>query len=246
MIKKLQVLGMPRSGTTYLFSLLADQVNTKFDGRFNESFHMNSPRHKHLTSEQKIELASTRLKSWCNKDQTAIAKNHTSHLNFLKRSDLIDEFTASDPYTILMVRRNIIDTTLSFARAVTTNEWTRYRTSASILVDVNIFTNRILKASTQYMTDLAKNPWRLRYDEIVYYEDLTGKPDVDLIKLKIYDEQMFTPNPNAVIITERAPDKKESIVNYDELRNIAIEYYFTNLTHPRIEFDGQTVKINPV
>lgn len=242
-MKKLQVLGIPRSGTTYLFELISQQINQKFDQGFNESFYSKNKHYKDYNLDQINQAINSKILNWCDPDKCAIAKNHPAHLNYLNQTNLIEQFKSANPYTIVVIRKSVIDVAISHARSNVVGDWRIYTDKTPIEISETIFL-KVLKSSAQHLVNLVENPWNLQYNEIVYYEDLTGKPNIDITQLKMYNEHDFTPDSGITLRVERAPDKRETVVNYNKLYNIAVDFY-SKLNHPRIKFDGQIIKINP-
>jgi len=241
-MRKLQVLGIPRSGTTYLFKAIYHQIAQPFDNILNESFHPNNKHYRSFNSDEVSGAIDRALQSWCNPDQSAVTKTHPAHLNYLKTANLLDKFKSIEPYTIAIIRKSVVDTAISNARSTQTGEWISYNIQEPILIDTGLF-EKSLKASSRNLTDLVENKWALVYDEVVYYEDLTGEPEVDVTKFKIYDSVNFVKRSNLKLNVKRFPDKRLSITNYNELVDIAVDFY-AKLNHPQIEFDGEAVKVN--
>jgi hypothetical protein len=243
-MRKLHILGTQRSGSTYLFKTIASQVNRKFTNELDEAFHLvKEGKFNHFSQDQIIKNAKYMLNRWCLPNQSGIAKNHTPHLNKMVEFGLLELFKSADPYTILIFRKNVVDSALSAARAYTTGEFYEYHKKVPVYIETELL-KRELERSAGFLIDIVENPWNIRYDEIVYYEDLDGRPEVDITQLNVYNKEDFHTEPSVFADLQRAPDKKESIVNYNELRNVALDFY-SNLNHPMFKFNRDTNEINP-
>ena len=92
---------------------------------------------------------------------------------------------------ILMIRKNIWNTTLSLSIAQLKNEWFDYKNMSSIEIDVD-FHRKSINLYFQNLIGLHENKYNLNYNEIIFYEDLTFDPKTDFSRnQKIKKNQYF-------------------------------------------------------
>jgi hypothetical protein len=165
------------------------------------------------------------LKYITNSDDIVV-KNHIRHFyNYTDKcinENILNDFLSIDWFTMVLIRRNLFNQTLSYCRARLTEEWNSY-SEKSVHIDPEWF----LRVSTKLwwsIEQLYVYSQKINYNKIVFTEDLTN--DVQT------DASMFLSNIDTNLlknISEKSPPKNKIIENYNELRDIAVN---TNHLNP--------------
>jgi hypothetical protein len=241
-MKKIHILGQARSGTTYLATALGGKIMPTVDLFYSEPFNKDTRLYTKMDLNQVQHNAVMRdvILNW-KSDKSIIMKNLLVQIAILEKNNLLEDFLSADFYTILMVRRDLFQTAVSRSRAYLTSEYTRY-TQALITIEPKVFANILTQVWCNHI-ELLQNRWGITYNEIVYYEDLSGDPDTDVANLKIYNPKYFRSNRGHKLAPQHAPDKKSTIVNYAELEVVAQQMTKT-FYHPDITIENMQIKIN--
>ena len=247
---KIHLLSNPRNGSTYMGNLLRTYIapNTKYirnqltePPRFNitnEPFRYEGEdgqsKYKHTTDELKfLKYGLTTIK---NLDKLVV-KNHITHLNTLSTFNLLDEFKSLNLYTIVLLRKNIFESSLSMAIANTKREWINYKDFTRLEIPVSVFQEN-LTYMINNSNELIKNKFNIYYNEIIYFEDLKfwGRHDFANTELcNISKENLKKVDMPKKIY--KAPDKKDVVINYDELYDFSLEY-IPSVEQDFCKFDG--------
>lgn len=239
---KINILTNPRSGSTYFYNMLC-RFYTPYQPftRWNEVFNLHERKPIH-DIDQIIHDAKHHT--------DVVAKNHVTFFNFVEE-DHLKKFFDIGWYNLVLLRRNFFETSLSLAKSKVTNQWTSYNNNVVVVPE------NILKESMDEIflnvKNLIHNIWQVPYHEIVYYEDLTfdHKDDFELLKLsKSYNYEQYkiwypeiNPYKKSVNINA-APDKRNTVKNYNELVQFASEEYSGYKSKRFIIKDGFIRRIN--
>lgn len=241
-MKKIQILGQPRTGTTYLCTAIAQTCIPSFDAFYSEPFNKLNLYYldKNMAKLEIVQAMHDVLHDW-KSSRSVIMKNQVFQLNYLKRKNLLEDFLSADFYTILVLRRDLLQNALSRARSAITQEYFNYSDQV-VTIDPDMFVDMLNKTWSNLITQI-ENPWNICYNEVVYYEDLSGNLYTDIANLKMYKTEEFGPSRGTPFSPAHAPNKQETIVNYAELEATALEI-IPKFSHPDITIAGTKFKIN--
>lgn len=158
-----------------------------------------------------------------NSEHPVVIKNHNSQLNTLSIDypHLYQSFKEIDPQTIVLIRRDLFETSLSFCIAREMGQWYHYGEANAVTIRPQSLAS-VLFNRVNNTIQIVMNSHGFDYSEVVYYEDFKGWPRADFAQLDLcsVDETML--RPLKVDEVERAPDKRDVVTNYDELRQVAL------------------------
>lgn len=198
------ILGLPRSGSTYLTWLIKqgqdlEVVSEPFYGALYE--HEHTPQHvmRQLQAQAERGILLKEI-----------------HLFYPLLEHIRDDYTkllADKFYTIKLIRKDMFEQVLSHAIARQTNQWnisTSYKPPTKIVKinpeEFELLYNRTRKYNQQLLT---YQP----YDDIIYYEDLiSANFKRDYISLP---DVLSDDKPN------KLPAKRLQVLNYNQLKQIA-------------------------
>lgn len=127
--------------------------------------------------------------------------------NIITKNMIFQQQPPGDWYTIRLIRKNLFEQTLSATLAVTSKNFLS-RTNEVYEIEVDRFVRyaKYLKEQNEILENTSS-------DDKIYYEELTFDPKTDLERLGFELNNKITPIP-------KLTDKKQTIINYDELRYI--------------------------
>ena len=221
-MKHIHLIGLPRSGTTYLFQLgrvaithLQDEIQQTLNTdrwSMNESFNVD-----HL--QEPINIAH-RCHFVENNTSPLMIKSHIRHFTTLHNHvDILDRILLFDSFNIMLYRRNVIDTILSYALAVETDNWTVYNDVCPVEINEHTLVD-LAKFILTELDKLLRNPYNIKFDKIIAYEDLKNNLEEDTVLLfdgTNIDYRIPTKMP---IEIQQSPDKRTRITNYNECKQI--------------------------
>lgn len=230
-MNKVQVLSNARCGSSYLFHALSayhspDMLNKfMFDDipvlrnrrLFSETFLIDAD--NNLPEEEFIRRNLELIRQ----HEKYVIKTHVHEINTLKKYNLLDEFKMIDHYRIVLLRKNIFESSLSSAVASIKNEWTMHKNMDTITVPEQDFRD-VFNFQFHAMTALVDNTYELVYNEVISYEDLSFWPRKDFYNTKLCNDNIDA--LKKVQIRDRlykSPDKKQTVSNYDELYEYCLE-----------------------
>jgi hypothetical protein len=222
-MKKILILCPTRTGSNYIYATIARHLKhdyTPFKDNLDK-FHLL---YNNLAPEQ-VQLTIDQFLDQFVNSKLAIAKLHVSGLFTLSDYNLLDKFKSADFYTIVTLRRDLVQAAISHARTHVTKEWVKYKTTHAPMALTQEQLLVGLNSTTYQISEILNNKFKLNYNEIVYYEDITGVPEQDIKKLKIYTPDLFGPEKPAPVYPERSPNKEETLLNYNELVESSLEFF---------------------
>lgn len=166
---------------------------------------------------------------WMLEDNNAVVKHHIRHLiaeDVYPGKQMLQIENTVDWHTIVVLRRDLFAQAVSYARSRTTNQWSIYDTQ-SISIDVDLF-ERCVKALWASVNYIVENKNKIRYDRVVFSEDITGdvKKDCKLLNISTVEN---------IPTTERSP--VNSVENIEQLKKHVTEI---NLLHADL-LDSQLI-----
>ena len=141
-------------------------------------------------------------------------------MNSLLRNDKLYHIEKLNLYNIVILRKNIFNNAISLAVAKTKNEWFDYKDMSVITIEEKFF----IECLYSYLVNLRlfkENKWNLKYNEVIFYEDLTFNPVVDFSNLNFCNTKNLK-NIKLPNNFKKSPSKKDTVRNYDTLYNIAV------------------------
>lgn len=170
------------------------------------------------------DIISERIEKLETSDERFVIKNHNSHLNSLQinRNDLYARFRELDLYTIVLIRKNLFESALSFVIAEQLDEWLAIKDTGDKLTLDPKRVSALVSSRAISTSQTVANVHNFKYDEIVYYEDLKGWARHDYSLLKLSGETDISMlRPVAIDEVTRSPDKRLMVENYDQLYHAA-------------------------
>ena len=171
-----------------------------------------------------------------------VVKQHAQRI--LESLDYIDSNIYKSFFNVGIVRRNMFDAALSYTIASITNEWDDYTYTRNDVLTIDV--EQFIESIDIQFDNLAAF-YKLKnmnmFDKIVYYEDLTFIPQIDIDKYCTYTNSKCTKYFES-IVTVCAPDKKKIVINYEQLYNISLDYFKTKIDYEtKLYIDGVTHKV---
>ena len=229
--KKIQLIGLPRSGSSYF----TDAINNMIVATTLKSYTVLwEPIQDGTVKEINYYYEAIKDKN------VFVIKHHAMMFDHLVKHYGYNRL-ANRFYNIGLVRNNIFSLALSFSIAHQTTQFRgyTYTTDDKITIDNQDFIRCLhnqIKGWEAFVHNLD------HYNEIVYYRDLTFDPAQDFNKLN-YKLDPAVIKFSEVKLTEDivkdypAPNKFEVVTNYTELYNITLDF-LAYYTHPQIEVTG--------
>jgi hypothetical protein len=212
--------------------MIANHIKPDISMLYSDRFALNHSLYHGKSDEKRLELISQSVDDVVNSD-SVITKTHPGHLFYLSNHNLIDKFKSANFYNIITVRQDLVQSSISHARSFTTKEWFKYDVATKPLIVPKENLLRSINIIVTSLLQIIDNKLDIKYDEIVYYEDLSGNTDLDIKKLKVTDFITVGESKRNATGPEVSPNKKETILNYDELIKISLEY-FENIKDNRL------------
>ena len=159
-----------------------------------------------------------------------IVKNHIFNLVNMRvaNRDMFNNYISQMDYTIALRRRNLFETALSKAIAITTNQW-EANNIIGITITKELFNSCLYEVADNYVM-FRNNPLKFHFDEVIYYEDINGDAtDYDLVKIckeRHYDR----------VNVRRSMEKHNQVTNYYDCLQWMYEFIDNNVQG--IVFDG--------
>ena len=232
--KKIQVIGLPRSGSSYF----ADALNKiVIASTLRLTVILGEPIQDGTTKE--INYYYEAIKD----PNVFVIKHHARQFDSLVKHYGFNRL-ANRFYNIGLIRNNIFSLALSLSVAEHTGQAAEYTYTTDNKITINrqkfidcLYTQ--IRAWEAFVNNLD------HYNEIVYYKDLTFDPAMDFNNLKLA-LNLF---PNGIELMENkkeylAPNKFEVVTNHEELHQVTLDF-LTYYTHPQIEVTGVNFELRP-
>jgi hypothetical protein len=214
---RIQIIGIPRGGTSYIYDVVRRYHNPLQTVEFG-----NEPFHPTLYVDDDTDVTDFYKKHITEivKTPNCAVKNHVQHLLDLEQKNLLDDFRKSIDYNLVMLRRNIFDITLSSIVSTTQHEWFRYKKRVKKMeVELELFEH--WWRGIYYDTlKIYQNQFKFDYNEIVYYENFTRTLRKDWSNLELCNTH-YTVLADLKAVYTKAPAKEKVVKNYNELREYA-------------------------
>lgn len=233
---RIQIIGTPRSGTTYLFATIgryhnyvypdsvfyaepfnahaqAQPFKTKFDSTFQLARYPET--FKDVCAEINTRAYDILSQPYC------VVKNHVSHLPILGLSytaDFQQQFKDFFDYNIAIVREDVFDCAMSLAVSMITKEWVHYDKTRTeqFMVPLPMF-QHCWEMITKSNRDIITNVNHIKYDEFKTYEQLDFWARKDWSDLKFNAGIDIDSLPKVKSPVELSPPKRQVVLNYDDL-----------------------------
>ena len=213
MTDKINILTLPRTGSTYLGWCINYHMFGNADRQWIELFDNPNPpdpredRDFFLTQLLHIE-----------KEKPQLIKTHQFHLERAKKAGVLHKVrNALDDYkTIVLLRRDFFEVALSHALAMHTGEWKFYHNTDTVRIDKEDFKKLIVNKWDE-TNQLLENVYDFEIYNHVFYEDFVGDSYKDF-QLTGLPAKVMQPGESPY---QKAPPKANFIENIDELRDVA-------------------------
>lgn len=205
---KIQIISIPRSGSSYLIKLISKKLELSANTySISEIFNPL----KNYNFENVLE----NIKNY----NSVITKNHVNHLSAIQKTmpDKFFQFKNVNWFTIVLLRKDIFENTISRCISYITGEWNNYSYTDNncFYIDVDYFISN-LNETINYWHIVDQNTLEIEYNKIVYYEDLTFNANIDFKHLDIFLEDQ-----DITLFSTRAPSKYKLVKNIFELKEIS-------------------------
>ena len=234
--KRITIISAPRNGSTYLMSVCArfQQLTHNNTLVFPEPFNLNS---KHLrfgsvpnndNSEFKpfqyptdpdgfVETLKSMI-TLLTDTECYVNKSHNLQYVYLENQyGGIRPLALLDSYNIRLIRKDIFQSALSRAIGHRTKEWITYTYTDASPFSISISDFRdVWEQAVTFVESLFVNELGFRFDETVFYEDLTGNQLTDWNNLKLNVECPLLSEPSGLSsqFILKAPDKASICLLY--------------------------------
>ena len=222
--KKIFVISMPRTASTYLFN-----VYTDYNSPEQYVLPCKIPKEP-FNSRQSKKSRAEQIDNICNAKRCVVV-SHANHFEILTELQKKVLFTDCATHFTLLFRRNLVDMAMSLIRGRTSDFWHTFKTDKQIEIKPSTVTYetineviRIVHTTIHLVTYEFGALYNVSYDNIIFKEDLTYDPktdwfnsgycDIPLNKLHIR-EPIFMKNPPV----------KDFLINYDSVYNQVSDYY---------------------
>jgi hypothetical protein len=194
---KIQILSLPRTGSTYLFHMLNLQLTDCEDFySISEPFNVNK---KNFKKSVKNIL----------KNKNVLVKSHVYELIYIKESLLFRKYCSVDWHTICLLRKNVFEMTLSRAIALIVKNWDNlYCDGLKLKINPLIFKKQLLE-SLYWLRLIKYNSFNVK--NIIYYEELTFDSSQDMKRLNLPIEHTI------FYKSKKFHDNKQIVSNYNDL-----------------------------
>jgi hypothetical protein len=246
MTQHINLISAPRNGSTYFGSVLRayhspESTNIQMKNSVVNRQATNEPfRNEDSNTVDNYSFFLDNLIVIENLNKSVI-KNHISQLVELEYYNLLERYKRLDLYNIVLIRKNLFESSLSAAIARTKNEWFNHRNFNSISISTDVFKNSIDHQIKSIM-DIANNNLNFKYHEIVYFEDLKFWPRMDYFNTRLCKESDID-NLQKIAAPSRlfkSPNKIKIVENYEELYKYASNY-IPNVTQDCFMLENTTV-----
>ncbi len=195
---KIQIISLPRSGSSYLRSMIDAQLND-LDNYFSISEPFNHSKNHKLKPNEIID----KIKN----NKNVLVKT----MIFEKRNE---DFNSLFDYTICLTRRNLFEATLSRMIALETKNWDNpHDEKTKVSFDFEYY--KIFLNETKFWN---KQLLKFSNCNLLYYEDLSFDSLIDINKLSIPIEHKNNYKTCLLYC------KKDIVLNYEELREKTEKY----------------------
>lgn len=201
---KYNIISIPRSGSGYLRSLIANNLETS-DGFYSISEPFNPTKNRTITSNEIIHKMIS--------SDVVVTKNHIHELMSIPD---YNDFWSIPFIHVVLLRKNIFECTLSRCIAIHTKQWSEYTYTANdrFVIPQELFVSEFYNSIYMWNT-VSTNKFNISYDRVLYYEDLTFKSDVDC--------SLFGIKYNGRDVNyEKSPDKLSVVSNYSSLQDVSL------------------------
>jgi hypothetical protein len=219
--KKIQILGNPRTGSSYLSSVLELYI-----GYETLSGPLNTDKLPKNTDEH--EAFFEKVVGHIYDADTITVKSHITHLStqFIQPyPHLVEKFNGIPFYTIGLIRKNLLETAMSLTIGKMTNKFSHpYPHEAEgITLDVDQFKHYCEQVYRVHFIGFLDAIEHTTIDELIYYEDFIGTAREDFAQLQLC-ETPLDQLPLLHSTHKKAPKKQTVVHNYDTIVEIALDY----------------------
>ena len=216
-----RIITMPRTKATYLMKAIVSANNPQ-QWKVNADYY-NEPYNIRPDPNSAIH--------WMKSDSNAVIKHHIRHLvadDVYNSSEMFQEECKLDWTNVVILRRNLFDATVSYARSRTLNEWHNY-TNTVTYIEPQMFTNCLL-ALWGSLVHIARNKHNLEYHKIVFSDDVTGNPSQDI--------KSIIPDFKGDLHVDSKPSPRNTVENLNQLRDLSQTILLPQHDGVSIKIDG--------
>lgn len=225
---RIQLLTHPRSGSTYYSGLLERYIREYPDFKiYYEPFNIDWITKRENISYDDFPKWATNTIDDLESSNHCLVKNHMFNVLYMNthQKDLWEHYKSLDWYTIVLVRKNVFETTMSLAHARQKDKWF-YSAQDKIetkSIDIDVF-DRALRDTLNNIRRFRTNDLHIPYNQIIYYEDLTSDPIKDVAKTGFVPTYLEGFSSNV----KKGPKKEDLIDNINELTDYFNNYIKSN------------------
>lgn len=216
-----RIITMPRTKATYLMKAIVSANNPQ-QWKVDADYY-NEPYNERPDPESAIH--------WMKSDHNAVIKHHIRHLvadDVYNSGELFKQECKLEWTNVVILRRNLFDATISYARSRTLNEWHNY-TNTNTYIEPQMFTNCLL-ALWGSLVHIARNKHGLEYHKIIFSDDVTGDPTQDI--------KQIMPDYNGDLQVDSKPSPRNTVENLDQLYELSKTILLPQPDDVSIQMDG--------
>lgn len=205
---KIIIFGAARSASTFCFhSLVKGKISS--DNRFDNDFNLLRLGGEPFRLNEKENLQT--FNNW--PSDNWIAKLHLLDLLNLQDIDLAHKFIQRANYKLLLLRRNLLQATLSMCISVYKNQWVNDLDTREVTIPEQLFIDMLHQQWRTVLHLIGRNDWNIEYDRIMYTEDIPNDPNT------LYEIATDELTNNIVNEIEMSPNKNNIIINIEECKS---------------------------
>ncbi len=232
--KKIFVISMPRTASTYLFKAYTD---------YNSPEQYVLPckiRKEPFNSIQSKKSHAEQIDNIYNAKRCVVV-SHANHFETLTELQKKVLFTDCATHFTLLFRRNLVDMAMSLVRGRTSDFWHTFKTDKQIEIKPSTVTYEtinevihIVHTTIHLVTYKFGALYNVSYDNIIFKEDLTYDPKTDWFNSGYCDEALNKLHIRHNILVENPP-VEPFISNYDDV--------YTQISDSLRGFENKNIEI---
>lgn len=223
------IFGAPRSGTTFVFhNLVSGLINNHKE--YNSEFN-----HLRLGGEPFRDENNIKEHWKTFPDSYWTAKFHLLDLMNAHRVGIIDEVLDKVHYKILLLRKNLWESSLSMAISINKNQWINNLDNKTISLTEEEFLWSLTVQIRNINHLWGDNDFGIKYDQFLLTEDLTDNPS-DIYE-KITGNKLVLDN-----YIVKSPVKENIVTNIDQLHDVYNKA--EKDLHGKVTLEGDMVNYN--
>jgi hypothetical protein len=220
--KRIQIIGVARSGTTYMYDILKfyhlgiNYMTREGDENFGYL--------KDVTETQtEIEYRFVKQLEYLYTQPKYVLKSHIWHLDLLKHFNLLERYKNLFDYNIAVISTDLFNLALSLSISTVKQQWAKYPDNEKITVPTDLFLLH-LSGQLHNQTNLINNVYDMDIHEVIIKEKINFWPRSMISNMKLSGNTSIDNFKKFKTTVPAAPDKKDIVENYNELWDIGLRH----------------------